>query len=429
MADIKLAGGDALVTPKSDHHDGSDFGDFLTSEIDLVEMEHYWDSWRGYDPKETIYPSYPVSVGEIIGERYRVEHSVGKKGPSSIWMAHDMQDKKDVALKIICDGPRANMEIEKQDMIRGLFPDSPEFVTYLRIFQVSTGGRQYQVLVLPLKGPHVDFFTLEQMPLASRMAAANDLLVALEKLHNAGIVHYNLHAHNCMWGMKDTHNLPRTEKYSKLGRPQKIRLPLDKGIPKAGDMVQPMEIPEALRTEDFFLTDFAYATKVGDPSSEPSEPGVRYLPLHHYCSPERLHGQVPSFACDMWSYMVLFATLYCGHEFWDPINHGSVLSKHVWFFGPLPEEWKGLYRQNDALDEWYIPDTSHLLGKPLEPRKSMMKRLEWYHRDHPEEDPKALELVRTIMMKVFRYNPEERLTATQLLNDKDFQALMERYGC
>ena len=44
-----------------------------------------------------------------------------------------------------------------------------------------------------------------------------------------------------------------------------------------------------------------------------------------YCSPDRLHGKHPIFACDMWSYMVIFGVListaihllYCGQGWSD----------------------------------------------------------------------------------------------------------------
>lgn len=38
------------------------------------------------------------------------------------------------------------------------------------------------------------------------------------------------------------------------------------------------------------------------------------------------------------------------------------------------------------------------------------------------------ELMHSIMSKVFVFRPEERLTATQLLHDPSFRALMEKHG-
>ena len=43
---------------------------------------------------------YPILIGEIIAERYRIEHKLGHGGYSTVWMAHDMKMKKEVALKV-----------------------------------------------------------------------------------------------------------------------------------------------------------------------------------------------------------------------------------------------------------------------------------------------------------------------------------------
>ena len=50
-------------------------------------------------------------------------------------------------------------------------------------------------------------------------------------------------------------------------------------------------------------------------------------------------------------------------------------------------------------------------------------------RFRPDIDQAERELVYSILKKVFVYHPEERLTATQLLQDPSFKAIMDRYGC
>ncbi|CAK46888.1 uncharacterized protein An16g05480 [Aspergillus niger] len=104
--------------------------------------------------------------------------------------------------------------------------------------------------------------------ISTRMSAAKQLLKALEAPRNAGIMHREL--------------------------------------------VRAIEVPANLRTEDFYLGDFGLVMKVGDSVAQPG-----YPPLE-FCSPERLHGKDPSFACDMWSYMII-SFIYQGHPpFHDP---------------------------------------------------------------------------------------------------------------
>jgi serine/threonine protein kinase len=47
----------------------------------------------------------------------------------------------------------------------------------------------HRVLVLLLRGPCMEFHHRNRIPLASRISAAKQLLIALGSLHKAGIIH------------------------------------------------------------------------------------------------------------------------------------------------------------------------------------------------------------------------------------------------
>lgn len=112
----------------------------------------------------------------------------------------------------------------------------------------------------------------------------------------------DLNERNCMWGMAPLQHLSRSAKYKALGRPLKQTIPSVK-LWKRGELIRPMEVPESLRTDDFYLGDFGLVMKVGDPVAQSGYPPMQF------CSPERFHGIYPSFACDMWSYMINFPSL------------------------------------------------------------------------------------------------------------------------
>lgn len=160
-----------------------------------------------------------------------------------------------------------------------------------------------------------------------------------------------------MLGMAPLHNLSRASKYELLGRPLREPIPLE-DMWKKGEFVRP--------------------------------------------------------------YMVIFAELYIGFlPFWS-YPEGGIIVDYLKCFGPLPEEWKGLYIYSDGLDSWYDQSAE------ADPEFDLASRIIGYR---PEVDAAERELVCSIMRKVFRYRPEERLTATQLLQDESFKALMKRYGC
>lgn len=216
-----------------------------------------------------------------------------------------------------------------------------------------------------------------------------------------------------MLGMAPLHNLSRTSKYALLGRLLKETIPLEE-IWKKGELVRPIEVPTSLCTEEIYLGDFGLAKKLHDPFTQ------RGYPSAEFCSPERLHNQDPSPACDMWAYMVIFSELYIGFlPFWR-YHEGRIITDYFKYFGPLPEEWKGLCIYPDGLDSWYDQNGE------LDPEFDLASRTIQYR---PEVDAAERELVCSIMRKVFTYRPEERLPATQLLQDDSFKALMKKYGC
>ncbi|EEH22255.2 CMGC protein kinase [Paracoccidioides brasiliensis Pb03] len=391
----------------------ADFGDFVSTEDEEFDLEEVAEPWQKYDIKKTPHVFYPICVGEVLNERYLIEHKIGSGGFSTVWMAHDLQDKRDVALKVMSSGEWEKNEIRMQDEILQNVQDTSHLVTYLATFLLPGNNCHHRVLVFPLLGPCLYPIILRKMSMATRMSAAKQLLEALENLHKAGIVHRDLNERNCMWGMVPLHNLNRSAKYKTLGRPLRQIIPLV-DLWKPGELVLPIMIPENLRTEEFYLCDFGLSMKLGDPVTQHGYPPMQF------CSPDRFHRKDPSFACDMWSYMVLFAELYLGHPPFPTWLNGGIITGMVRCLGPLPEEWKGLYTPSESLDSWYderkTPDPNHELASTIA-----------YF--CPEVDPIERKHVLSIMTRVFTYCPEKRLTATQLLRDPSFRAIMDKYGC
>ena len=268
--------------------------------------------------------------------------------------------------------------------------------------------------------------------MGSRMSAARQLLETVASLHKAGIIHrgesefsyfvflytkknaIDLNAGNCMWGMAPIDRLSRSAKYKLLGRPLKQTIPFV-DLWKKGELVSPVKVPkELLRTEEFYLCDFGLAKKVGDLTAQ------RGYPPMHYCSPDRLHGQEPSFACDIWSYMAIFSMLYLTFPPFPTFLEGGVVSDMVECLGPLPEQWKGLYTHPGGLDSWYDHSQTPDLDNDLAAKIAYFR---------PDADLVERQHVQSIMSKVFVYHPEKRPTAIELLHDPSFRAIMDRYGC
>lgn len=134
-----------------------------------------------------------------------------------------------------------------------------------------------------------------------------------------------------MWGITPLHNLSRSTKYEALGRPQKRIIPLD--LWKQRELVRPVEVPQGLYTDQLYLGDFGLAIKLGDPMTHD-------YPPTKFCSPARFHRKYnyPSFACGMWSYMVIFAELYHAYTPFPTWFEGGIITGITRCLGPLPEQ-------------------------------------------------------------------------------------------
>ncbi|PGH17442.1 serine/threonine protein kinase [Polytolypa hystricis UAMH7299] len=401
----------ATIHQSSKNNDTADLGYFASTEVEDDELEENVEDWSRYYKKKTSRLFYPICVGDVLDKRYCIEHKLGHGGFATVWLAYDIQNKQNVALKILAAG-EGEHEIQMHEEILQSVQDTSRLVTCLATFSLPGDNNcNHQVLVLPWRGGCLDDLRIKKMSMTARMSAAKQLLEALESLHKAGIVHRDLKDGNCFWGVVPLDDLSRRAKYQALGRPLKQVIWVEE-LWKPGEFVRPLAIPDDLRTDTFYLGDFGLAMKLG--SSGAVIPDGR--PPMQFCSPDRLHNKGPSIACDMWSYMCIFAELYLGHPIFSSFG---TTHNMVGLLGPLPEEWKGDYLPpENSLDLWYDQD------KKPSPSVNLHARIA---RARPDIDPIERDLVYSVMARGFNYSPEKRLTATQLLQDPSFKALLDRY--
>jgi serine/threonine protein kinase len=176
------------------------------------------------------------------------------------------------------------------------------------------------------------------------------------------------------------------------------------------ELVKQLEVPKSLITETVYLGDFGTAFKAGTK--------IKYMVLSPIScrAPELFHKVDPSFASDMWSYMCIFARLYLGHTLWCGFMLSMMLNSMVRTLGPLP--WKDHY-----IGRYYDPSWYDQTRTP-DPRSTLERLIK---EAQPEASQTERNYVLSIMSKGLCYLPEDRPTATQLLQDASFKALMEIY--
>ncbi|KAG8157201.1 hypothetical protein KVR01_012909 [Diaporthe batatas] len=400
-----------------------DRGDFVGSdEEDEVEDE-------SEDSLQYLYGLYyPVRIGDLFHrDRYQIIHKLGRGGFSTVWLAHDRRDGKDVALKILSSSENAAKEYKIHEAIRQRVQGRSRLVLFQDYFTLtwvdrSKTERKHHVLVLPLHGPSLlTLLNTRNKPLSERMSAAKQILQAIATIHSAGLVHRDIVLGNVVCGLKvDLGKKSVNEKYQLLGRPRKAKA-LWEEDPETGkdvilgELVAPATFPPALVGADAYLCDFGILVPAGTSVRNK----LQSQPV--YCAPELFHNIEPSFASDVWSYMVLFLYLYTENSvFAIGPGFAGVLNSIVDGVGLLPKEWKGRYEAYDkakAKEAWY--------GRGS-PAKSMFSAFLDMHRPDITAAEKAL--VHSIIQQVFRPRPGDRVTAVGLMDNTDFKALMSIYG-
>ena len=116
-------------------------------------------------------------------------------------MAHDVQYRKNVALKIMIPGEKGEYEYQMQNEILRTVRDTSHLVTHQGSFLLpGYGGNHHRVLVLHLLSPSLGYRAI-QLPVATRVSAAKQLLVALRGLHDVGLVHRGIPPLQSSWGI------------------------------------------------------------------------------------------------------------------------------------------------------------------------------------------------------------------------------------
>jgi serine/threonine protein kinase len=191
-------------------------------------------------------------------------------------------------------------------------------------------------------------------------------------------------------------------------------IPTYEPIWKDGQLVMPMAPHSSIVQETITLADFGLAVKSGTSVECKIQSPVIY------CAPERLHNVDPSFASDMWSYMCIFAELYLGFPMFHGAAHSTAVNFMVSVLGPLPLSWKDSYKGDGPYDEsWYDQTRGPESRLTLEAKVT-----------HARDNVSSAEqqLVLSILKRGLSYNPEDRFSAGQLLEDASFKELMAIYG-
>lgn len=205
-----------------------------------------------------------------------------------------------------------------------------------------------------------------------------------------------------------------TAKYKHLGRPRKMILPGSHELWKKAELVMPIRPRDNIVGDAVCLGDFGLTIKAGTQVTSTVQTPIAF------CAPKRFHGEVPTFASDMWSFFCIFAELYIGRPLVCGPGTAFIVDYIVDTFGAFPESWKGSYIASGSCQEsWYDPQRQPRSEVSLENRLA---------KNRPDIGIVERQHALRVLQKGFSYVPRDRFTASQLLADSSFRVLMKTYG-
>jgi len=145
------------------------------------------------------YEKAGLRIGQILGDRYRVERLLGRGGMGTVWQAFDLKLCVEVALKALHP---IGEDARRRELLRHEVRSAREVMSpnVCRIFDLIEIDGQELVSMEYVDGTHLaDFLRQEGAPGLRKISEiAVQLLAGLQAIHDAGLVHRDLKPENVM---------------------------------------------------------------------------------------------------------------------------------------------------------------------------------------------------------------------------------------
>ncbi|OAA59531.1 Protein kinase-like domain protein [Niveomyces insectorum RCEF 264] len=386
---------------------------------------------------------HPVHLGDTLGAlgRYRVLHKLGHGGFGTVWLCRDTRDAGYVAVKVMVGdhlAPETSPDLTLMQLDRSA-PGAEHIAIPQDSFTVKGPNGSHQCIVLPVLGPCVSprlWLRMKNDPGPVLRRMAQQTAQAMQFLHGHGICHGDFRPSNILVKPADLNKLPENELLALLGQPEKASVRTESGADLPASSPQYLiHAADLSRLGDEYLTDNICVIDFGESfplSSPPADLGMpeNYLPPEVLLDVENPIGP----ACDLWA---LGCTVFEIRQqiplFYMIFDTDELLAEMVRFFGMLPQGW---WDQWEAREDYFDQKGAWLRGEDDGEIKeewslevALSKPLEVVDpgRDGgviqralitPEAEQK---LMADLLYKLFRYEPEKRLRAEDVVAHAWFQ--------
>ncbi|KAJ7491885.1 kinase-like protein [Mycena latifolia] len=372
---------------------------------------------------------YPVKMGDMFGPdtsapRYRVLAKLGHGSYSTVWLAGDLIANKTVAVKFVqaSDSPDSR-EAAILECLRAP-PGSrpPPVLQILDSFTLTSVNGLHQVLVTE---PVLGLERFLELPgvYASMKDLVRQALEGLAFIHSHGIAHGDLHPHNLGVALPELETFSGVQFLQWHGPPDV--LPLIPRDPTRDPASFPSYVSGAVDLGDFLLSNVPGFAKrqpqlrildLGNAYSEP--PAPRCNACVFFAAPEVVFPSVADnnkhgpwdIRTDIWSLASTMHEMAGGGPLFDGCGAGrSLLRRMVSLCGGAPENWLQYLAT--------FPDDKPQYTTELADTLWTERAARFMKSGATKEDADGLV---KLLRRMLAINPEERPSASELLQDPYF---------
>ncbi|CAI7654500.1 unnamed protein product [Penicillium bialowiezense] len=389
---------------------------------------------------------HPVVLGDIFNHQYKVIRKLGDGSYSTVWLAHDLNNSRYVALKILVSNiSEATTELR---ILRHIMEVAPEegsrYITrLLDEFEHRGPNGLHKCLVFEPMGPSVNTM-VEELPqfnprkpgmkvrYSPQMAKSilKQSLLALAFLHEHGIAHGDFQPGNILFSLNDIDSTPEdlllqrkvSQAQSISPSVQRLDDKPDGWAPRYLCVAQSL-VPFTCYTEGFKvkLSDMGGAYFFTDPPAKPVTPlGLR--------APELILKGAVNNTLDIWSFGCLIFELITGQPLFCVPYSGMedddhLLSLHA-RLGALPE---GLFKHWTTSSLYFTPERKLFncqlggVGPGEEPLMIEQTSMEdCFDQAGPDLDEEEANKVKALIRWILQYDPAKRPSPAEVLLDPWF---------
>jgi len=432
---------------------------------------------------------HPVHLGDTLGNagRYRVVHKLGDGGFATVWLCRDLYEQKWRAVKInaaAASNPEHSPEFAVSERFADVTPEAlaqQHIALPIEYFWMDGPNGRHLCAVMPLLGPRVtELYNWYGNYPELLKGVCFQITKGMSYLHQREICHGDLRPENILFQLDDrVDSMSEEELTQLLGSPKRVKVIASDGA-KVADGVPEYLVPQAclnfssgLCSTKVSITDLGICYDANDP---PLDTGIPTK----YAAPEDIFRRSTlGPATDVWT---LGCTIACIATGLMPFGEVSEVHPVMWamedLMGPSPQPFRAAWKEefkyeykNDENDESlavsmpqknsaiYLKERIESTGFSNKLLASLVKenyRLyithaqaaevakqdyrttgllpgftqlpspgEWEDRMDFERDEQDMKLLFDLLTSIFKWHPEDRVSADKILDHEWFEVWSE----